>query len=884
MKKMFRKVLSILLIMFLLTPSIVSFASYGEDSIKLIEELGIAKESKFAYFQKNYTRADFAYILCQIDSSYKQGMSDASVVSDVAEDNIDVCAHVVTKGYLRLDEKGNFNPDDYVTYNDTVIALVTLLGYDTVAELSGGKLVNYISTARKIKLTSGISATNDKFISKQDLASMVVNAMEITPATMDYEDGAYIELPTILEHNDMYVEEGVLLATEKRGIGADVCDAGYINLGGKLYKTEKVFDTSYVGREVYAYIKEGQINDTVVALVNMGGESIVIEPNDITYSNVGRSYTDIKYGNKQKVRIPHNATVMVNGKPGDLTNQLFSVFNSGTLELIDSDNNGDFDTVDMTICVTEVVESASVASNAINTKYTKRYIDLDANNNAFTVYEGGEVADMSAIRTDSVVSIACDKFSVVSGVLTFDYANAEFVKVYVSNRKVTGLLEYTTDEGEYGVDGRNFNSLPILATIENSGAKSKILTGNSYTFYLDYFGNICDYKLNGTENAMQYGYLMLADDDTAGFDTTAKMKVLTTSNDLEIYEINKKYIVDGVKLELGVDAFPTALSSRQLIRYKVADGKVVEIDTAIVNSAGNEVSATSLSIDSPKGVHNYIPNQGSINYMYAVTSKTTIFLVSQDPTADESNYAIGNVDNLGSINDANQMEIFDVDETGETACILLYKAVSTAVARQNQTYMVENIKKALDDKGDEVYRLHLHGYAGSVNLNTVEISGLSVTDISGAATPITKDTLTSVAKGDLIRYTQNSVSKKIERIERVFCLATDSGTFIKPENVRANQPSAAHYGYGQVYQANDTHLVFTAKEDLTTITPSDKLIFAFKYASRIPVYNMKDGTITLVGADYKANIPTYLNTAETVTAFIHMNIYEVPSIAIYVWN
>ena len=65
MKNISRKVLSILLIIFLLTPSVITFASYGEDSITLIEELGLAKESKFAYFQKNYTRADFAYILCQ---------------------------------------------------------------------------------------------------------------------------------------------------------------------------------------------------------------------------------------------------------------------------------------------------------------------------------------------------------------------------------------------------------------------------------------------------------------------------------------------------------------------------------------------------------------------------------------------------------------------------------------------------------------------------------------------------------------------------------------------------------------------------------------------------------------------------------------------------
>lgn len=909
MKNISKKVLSILLIVFLSTPSVISFASYGEDSIKLIEELGFAKESKFAYFQKNYTRADFAYILSQLDSEYKEGHSDTSVVTDVTGDKLDTCAHVVTKGYLRLDENGKFNPDSYVTYNEALIALVTLLGYDSVAELSGGKVKNYMSIAKSIKLTSGIGTTGDEYISKQDLASMVVNALEIAPATIDYEGGAYIEKPTILGDKDMYIKEGILLATEKRGIGADVCEPGYINLDGKIYKTEKIFDDSFVGRNVYAYIKDGAAKDTVVALINMGGESIVIKPADISTVNVGRSYTDIKYGDKKKVRVPHNASVMINGKPGDLTSQLFSVFSSGVLELIDADGNGDFDTVDMTVCITEIVESANSVGNALNTKYTNRYIDLDGNDNPFTIYEGDSLSDMSAIRSGSVVSIACDKFSITSGVLTFDYANAEFIKVYVSNRKVTGMLEHTIGDGVYDIEGRNYKALPILSAIESSGAKSKISPGNAYTFSIDYFANICDYEIVGTENVMQYGYLMLADSHSNAFDTTAKIQIFTPAKEHIIYDISEKYIFDGQKLEIGKDAFPTALSSRQLIRYKVADGKVVEIDTAHIDTSHNEVAATSLDKfggeNAAPVARNYFPNQGSIDYMFTL-SNTPIFLkvkTAEGEEDDDENYAIGSTTDLGSVNEGAEMDIFDVDEMGNVGCIVIYKASSSAdkITRQSRTYMVERIARAIDEDGEDVYKLKLHGYSGSIDLNTIEASEIDTKcydfDHANHEAAGTKINISDIKKGDLIRFTQNVLTKKVEAIERVFSLSADKDAFYKPRNKRSGsdtssiQPSSSttdpragvHFGYGHLYQSNDTHMMFTAHNDLSNVPDSEKLLFQFKYAAKIPVYDLSDGTITLISSDYQ-NIPTYLSTARDVRVFVQLNLYEVPSIAVYLMD
>lgn len=855
-----------------LLPSGFASASYGVSSAKVIEELGFAKPVKFQYFHESYTRAEFAYILCNIDVEYVKGTADTSIVSDVLEADRDTAAYAVEKKYLRLDEYGKFNPNSDVTFNEAIVALVTLLGYDAMAELNGGTVMDYINVARKINLTKGISFQGEEAASETSLASMVVNALSIAPATISFE-GAELEQPTILERLNIRVVEAKLLATEKRGIGADVCEEGWINLGGDLYKSEKIFDDSLVGRKVHCFVRDIDGIETAVTAVSKGGKTLVLNSGDIENVSVSSAEVEIKYSRGEKVRIPHTATIIVNGKPGDLSKTLFSVFNSGTMEIFDSDNNGSFDTVDISVCITEVVESASTSGNTINTKYTKKHIDLDVNKNALVVCEDGKHADMSHIHPGSVVSIACDAYKISGGILTFDYSKAKVVKVYVSNRKVAGSLESVTDD-EYIISDRSYNALSNLKTAQDSGTKTKLKLGRSYVFSLDSFGNICDYELSEDNSEMVYGYLMEAGEISKGIKSKAQIRILTLSNEFIIYDISEKYIFDGKRLVVGKDTFPTTLDKRQLIRYRVTDGKVSEIDTTTVSD--EEVATTSLTLDAAKEERRYGGNIGGfLDYRIMVTNNTKVFIMADDENAPDSEYTVGSSSSFASM-DYYIVEGYDIGDMGETGCMIVYESVSKEVPNHYRAYMVEQMRHAIDDDGNDVYKLKLHGYSGTLNLSTVDKSQLIFNDKSTS----TVKTPDSIGKGDVIRFSQNAADQIIS-IERDFCLKQEPQFF--DILYGSDQSGKAHFGYGQLYQSNNTHFEFAVINDLQNITPADKRVFGFKYSSKIPVYDMRDGTITLVTSDYKS-IPTYLSSAQRVTVFLHMYIYELASIAVYVWE
>lgn len=873
MNKTLKKVLSLIIAFTMLIPANLAFAFYGTNPAEVLEDLGIATAVKFPYFHVNYTRMEFARMLCKLDAEYFPAVADTELVHDVdKQDDKQAAAYTIEKKYLALDGNGNFNPNEKVTYNDAVIALVTLLDYDRVALANGGTVSAYLNSAKRIGLVDGVVAPSDGYPTKSDLATMILNALEILPAEISY-DGALMAQPTVLESKNLITGEAKLLSTDSRSVGAVLCEEGYINLDGKIYKAECDIDDALAGRLVKYYLRSVGGVKTVVSLADISGESLTLYPDDIYDVKVGRSQVEFKYGDGKRVSIPHTATIIVNGKPGDLTKELFSVFTSGTMEVFDSDNNGGYDTVDMSLCVTEVVESASIQSNAINTKYTKQHIDFDGNDNAFALYENNMKVGMAAIKADSVVSIACDAYTISAGKLSFDYSKAEFVRVYVSNRKVTGVLEHMSAE-ECVIDERTFVPGSLLNVISDMNVKNPLELASTYKFSIDAFGAICDFELVESGEQMQYGYLMDAGVNSNAFDSKMQVKILNNDSELLVYDVKEKYFLDGDREVIdGGYTLPAVLNSRQLIRYKLSGGVITAIDTA--NIGDKEVPDTSLSLDysaKATAMRYWGDFNGFEDHRTVVASDTKVFYVTDDAAAEESAFKAESPLIFASSTFYNY-ESYDIGEMGKTACILVYADVSDDISFMNRAYMVEKVVKTLNDSGDDVTRLYLHGYAGSITKDLIDGDEFIFTDVSEA----TNKTLSDIRKGDIVRFAANA-SGKIVKLERAFAVEKEPTMHI--DDLTA---SGLHYEYGTLYNTNATHFEAVAKTDLSDVTEDEKFVFAYKYPAKIPVYNMIDGTITLYSGDFQ-NIPTYINSAEKVTVFIHMGAYAFYSAAVYIWE
>jgi len=870
MKKTITKVLALILVVSILLPANMAFAA-DSSSAKILENLGIAKTVKFPYFHLNYSRIEFAKMLHTMDSGIV-GAYDVSVVKDVAEVDAPYAAYAVERKLLSLDKDGNFNPNAKVIYKDAVTALLRLVGYDAIAEEMGGKTSDYMSLAKKSKLTNGINAAEDAVLTKEELAAMILNAIEIKSPEVS-NGGVIMDEGTILERMDIISGEGKLLANDSFGIGAAICDEGYVNIDGNVIPTDIAVDDSYVGKVVYYYIRQDGHKKSLVALENLGGESLTLTANDIYDVEFGSRTLTFKYDDGKKISVPHTALAIINGKPGNLSKELFDSFKSGELELINGDGNGSYDAVNMTSCTTAVVEVASADSKVINARYTGRRYELDNGNNVLVVYENGKKTTMNAVKPGSVVSIACDAYTITGGVINFDFENARYIKVYVSNKTYSGVLESMSDT-EYYVDGSGFIPNSILKNASDSGIKNKLDAGNTYSFRLDEFDTLCDYDLLEEGAAMEYGYLMEAGVVNDGFSSGMQVRILNLKNDIITYTVKEKYYLDGIKEAIeGSYALPDVLSGRQLIRYSVSGGIITEIDTATVSK--NEIEENTLSRDSGdlSGACRYWENLGGFeDHRAMITPNTKVFVVSDDPAAKDTAFKVETT-SLFQSSQAYKFEAFDIADMGDTSCIVVHQAVDNSVSNHTHIYMVEKFVKTLNTEGDLVNRMYLHGYDGSIIRDLVNESELMYKDYSLS----TNNNLSDIKKGDLVRFSVNS-SNEITSLERVFTVTAEPAL-----ELAELKQGGVHYEYGMFYNTSSTYFEAVGKEDMSGVTDADKMVFGYKFPKRVPVYNMKDGTVKLYSSSF-GEIPTYISTAERVTVFLHMVSYEHYGTAVYIWE
>jgi hypothetical protein len=77
-------------------------------------------------------------------------------------------------------ENDIFSPDSNVTYTDAVKAVITLLGYNGIAEKNGGYPNGYLFTGKVFGFTDNVREYKpEEYITRADFASIVNNALDI---------------------------------------------------------------------------------------------------------------------------------------------------------------------------------------------------------------------------------------------------------------------------------------------------------------------------------------------------------------------------------------------------------------------------------------------------------------------------------------------------------------------------------------------------------------------------------------------------------------------------------------------------------------------------------------------------------------------------------
>lgn len=917
---MFKRIIALCLA-FILTFSLVgtlpAFAapSASVADVNLMFDLGIVEKTvKTGLFDTGYTRADFARTLSMLDKGGPLNLvsqDDENIYASDISDNeyFHEIVSVIELGYMKNDDKNCFRPGDSLTLNDAIYALVNILGYNVLVN-KASDVASYRIVAQKIGLLKGVNVKDQEKLSDQDVASIVANAMGIrffTAGNVNLEDKCFFDCW------DLTVNTGMVYATSNMGISGETASYKRVNIDGKLYYTEILIPDDMVGCEVTFYVDNSKNKNEIVSIYSTYKEdSMTVDSGDIINVVESGSYVVVHLDNDEKLKVPKNGFAIVNGNTKTPSKAVFDMFKSGKATFLDTDSDGDYDIVNITLMVQKVVGGVSADDKVVTDWLTGETINFSKAKN-FEVYLNNKASDLSALKQGYVIGISCDAYTVSgSGVITYNYNTAKTIKIYASSKKMTSSY----------VDGFEDNKIVIEDMVYSASAGYLDLVANStiapikmneyVDVYFDMFGDIAYYVLSDAKNRFKYGYLIAA---TTGnidaFTRETKFKILCDDGSINIYVTNEKFVLDGGKVTSGQTLYTVGsenvdLTERQVVRYYAENGILKELDTKVIRP-GVENVKNSLSEDMP-----FNPNQTGnskkrltntiVIEKNGIITKESVFFVDGAPIGDpayvpnDDDFWIGFRDITSTSDDVEDdigyIACYDINDDMGISCYVSYAQYGKALdatefdslAYSVPPRVVEKITATVNEKGDEGYKLYLGAtneykeFFAPKDIVKIYEPATSQSDpyyAWGAATVKLKRVNTNrvnqvISPGDIIRVNVDK-NGNVNYIEKWFDLSSTNGSC-----VFMDKTSNINYSFANIEKIVGKTLIYSDEGRV------NKNVLAKKEKSTsFPVFNVREGKVKMVSF---ADIPSIADGKENVKAFLRYHTLDCRDIIVYVYD
>ncbi|MBR7164310.1 MAG: hypothetical protein IKD21_05015 [Clostridia bacterium] len=902
---MFKRLLCLLLALsFCIIPFAVQAADVDSKEVTLLRDLDILEQPKEEGLYEdrfNYTKGQFAKALAMMVHYYEPPILQEQIALDIEDSEyMPYINFALSHGFMRVDNKNRFYPKADLDLTTVIYGLVTVLDYDILAQQQGGTEQAYMSVAAQIGLLRNVNIKNEDVISIPELAKMIMNAMKISPKVLPNEVVSPYK-PTLFEQKDLQSHSGRVLANNNVGLIIEKCPKNYVNIDGKLYRTNLYIEDIVVGTVVTYYTQEIDGETYVVSVYADGDETIVsIDAEELEDISFKGSYIQLTYGEDETVKIDNTAFALINGKSVSLKKEYFNVFKSGNIKAIDSDENGTYDVVHMMLYKTEIVEGAGVSSNSIMTRYTNQSIQLSTAGENVAIYRDNIAIGLGDVASGNIINVACDAIdntALMEGRLEFDYANAKRYTIHVSNKTASGVISQITSDNLIYIDGIDYQINEDLAARIEDGTKPKIRPGLAVVLYLDYYGKVIDLELDAAANAMQYGYLVEAAMNNQGLNKTMALRILNTEGSITIFEVAETYILNGASgtksdkltgLAGGVD-----LTQRQLIRYRVSGDLIREIDTTYVSTM--ETAASALSRDYQATTATAF-RWDAFNYKCAVDSNTVIFQV---PPVDKVSVEDKDFARFtkGSLKQDKEyiLDAYDMDDLLYADCLVIYaEEVETAMTYKQYTYMIGDITRALNDDGVPATRIEVLGRTENQGEGVSRKLFLSEDVVvkdnhkfkyggnAGATNRSDNDLLISDLKiGDAVRILQDN-DNEITYIERVFTPPTTiEGEALTDLTLGKTGFGAFMVPYATVKDGIYQYICVSNTDDIANATAANYATFLVNFFRTVYIYNVDTKEIT--STTNMTQLPTYKKAANA-RAFIHIGYSDISDVFVYQWD
>lgn len=773
-----RKILSVLLAISVLLPSIGVYAAFENEKAAgtiLLESLGIFNGTEAERAEEYVKRSDAIYYALKVSGYSEIPVAENYYFSDVTSDtnNADAIEFGLSKGIIA--EADTFSPDRNVSLSEFVKMTVSGLGNSILADYMGDYPNGYMEIAQQTRMLDKITVSHTGEFTYATLEKMLVNVL--ASHTIDMIGLKEYKLDThenvMYKVFDIYTVAGMLTAnavtslSSPNGLGENRVRIGntefevnediYFELSGKL------------GCNLNLWVQEradGLLDKIICFEVKSGTKIEVIESEDFQ-SFTGGILTYVKNNRIKRVNIPASAAVIKNGKaytdeiPSDFFNGCW-----GDVKLVRPSGN-EVETVIFTVYENYYVGAINAKEHIIS--------DNTTNNRNISLEYEGELSKYAYFRDVLGNMITFDNISV--GAVVSIAANADYFDVIVVEEAVQGVLEKidTDDDGNtvLFVNNNHYSLAPEMNASRAQSLKQK----SEYTFYLDPAGRIsAAVRTSSINEELNWAYLI--DIDEPENDDRLRFKLLTSDGEKpKIYAAEKVRIDEKTykdKNEIKGKFLSGGNVKSQVVRLSVnAEGEINKIDTQTYNGQNESLTdSVNMICDFDNSITRYW-NKSSMtfNAACAANSNTVVFIIPKNmetaaTKADAEEYIATTV-NVWSQDDSAHIRAYNIDKYSTMSDVIVWEIDDTdtdSIIADDTLVVVSDIVTTLNED-DEVITV-IEGYQDNSE-KSWEIANDDVLKISATDSCSNSTGTLRVSEGDAVRL---HISKKDNVVESIVLL------------------------------------------------------------------------------------------------------------------
>ncbi len=769
-------------------------------------------------------------------------------------------------GVVSGNGNGKFDPESNVSFVQAVTAAVKLLGYDVYAKEGGGYPAGYLAAAQMAGLTKRVSSDKDGNLSGENILRFLVNVLETRLVVQtNYNNSGKIEIAYGESFAEsvfsLYKHDGIIEANEFTGItdSDHAVSKGCVRINNTTYKAPYMDTVTELGKKVTFYARYDKNSASLPEILwseqHANSEVVILDAREISnVSNYSVVTTDEKEREK-KYKFDGHTKVVYNYKAfPEYTYEHINI-KMGSVTLVDNDNNGIYDFINVISYTEFMVQAVSTDSKIIYGTKDEKVI-LPNHSEGYKVLRGGKESELSEVYSGVVVNliIAPDNSYCII------YADGISVTGTVNEVKVEDKATYVT------IDGKEY----VLSSL--ASYTPEVLDYG--TFYLNSRGEISAKDKIVTDE--QYAYLIKLKTSPT-FEKKHYFRLLTETG-IEVYEAAEKIILNDApqkpadEVVLSSELFANGTSDKegniteqQLIKFKTdKSGKLnyirtytdhytqyEKVDSFYKKDKDNE--DFTLDYDSGTGYLTYYGSPVKIfGSRFLVDANTKVFFVPTMPSEDLDEYVSGTITSLSSSTKYYNLQLYNVSYGNMVEAVVIKKdgAGNASITSSDPNMVISKITQVYNNETGEI-DLKITGYVRGVekvylcddttmkDTNASYGNGLGISDLK---------------PGDVIQVALNSKGY-IEALRVLNCYNPKTFTYRETSTSTTTIYTALHSGIGNMIYRDDLTYIFNCTAPNPATGLHDRLRDrAFNFTSRTFFYKVdtKTGRVREIKA---ADIP-----------------------------